>query len=93
MGIRQVSGELMIMSQDGLKIVRSAGRIPVEERWDAKALDWVKAVPWNIGEKDSKADGAIPEEVRSGPAREFTKEELESVKTRPTRSYPSLQIR
>jgi len=93
LGIKRVSGELVIMNQEGVKIVRSARRIPVEDRWDVKALDWVKFVPWNLGEKDNTADGDIPDGVQSGPAREFTKEELESVKARPTRSHPSLQIK
>ena len=93
LGIKRVSGELIIMNQEGVKIVRSARRIPVEDRWDAKALDWVKFVPWNLCEKDNTADGDIPDSGQSGPARAFTKEELENVKARPTRSRPSLQIK
>ena len=53
----------------------------------------MKFVLWNLCEKDSTADGDIPESVQSGPAREFAKEELESVKARPARSHPSLQIK
>ena len=92
LGVKRASGELIIMSLDGVKIVRSARRVPVEDRWGVKAVEWVKLVPWNLGEKDSTADGDIPDGVQSGPAREFTKEELESVRARPTRSHPSLQI-
>ena len=88
LGVKRASGELIIMSLDGVKIVRSARRVPVEDRWGVKALEWVKLVPWNLGEKDSAADGDIPDGVQSGPAREFTKEELESVRARPTRSQP-----
>jgi hypothetical protein len=93
LGIKQVSGELKIMGQGGLKIVRSARRIPVEERWDEKALEWVKVVPWNLGAQGKKSDGEIPEAVLRGPAREFTLEEMDTVKTRPTRAYPTLQMR
>ena len=81
------------MSLDGVKIVRSARRVPVEDRWGVKALEWVKLAPWILGEKDITADGDIPDGVQSGPAREFTKEELESIRARPTRSHPSLQIK
>ena len=76
-GIKQVSGELMIMSQDGFKIVRSARRIPAEERWDAKALEWVKVVPWNLGDQDKKSDVEIPYVVLNGPTREFTLDEMD----------------
>ena len=93
LGIKRVSGESIIMNQEGVNIVRSARRIPVEDRWDAKALDWVKFVPWALGEKDNAAADDIPDSVQSGPAREFTKEELGSVKARPTRSHPSLQMK
>ena len=61
LGIKRVSGEILIMNQEGVNIVRSARRIPVEDRWDVKALDWVKFVPWNLCEKDNTADGDIPD--------------------------------
>ena len=38
-------------------------RIPAEDRWDEKALDWVKLVPWNTGRKEDNADGEIPDDV------------------------------
>ena len=50
-------------------------------------------VLWNLREKDSTANGDIPDGVQSGPAREFTKEELESVRASPVRSRLSLQIK
>ena len=83
----------MIMGVDSFKTVRGARRIHIEERWDAKALHWVKVVPRNLGATDKCADGTIPEVVTRGPARGFTKEELESLKTKPTRKHPSLQIK
>ena len=51
LGVKRASGELIIMSLDGVKIVRSARRVPVEDRWDVKASEWVKLVPWNLGRK------------------------------------------
>ena len=92
LGIKQSSGELLIMGPNGLKVVRSARRIPSEERWDPKCLDWVRLVPWNLGDGDKKADGDIPVAVKSGPARELTSEETDSLKTRTTRSYPEFKI-
>ena len=32
LGVKRASGELIIMSQDGVKILRSARKVPVEDR-------------------------------------------------------------
>ena len=92
-GLKQSSGELYVASEEGgLRTVRSARRIPVEDRWDARCLEWVKMVPWNLGREDKRADGEIPEVVKSGPAREVTEEEIEALKTRATSKYPEFKI-
>ena len=91
-GIKQRSAELLIMAEDGLKVVRSARRVPVEERWLQECLDWVNVVPWNLGSSDKRADGELPETVRSGPARELTEGERGNLAARPTRIYPEFKI-
>ena len=39
LGVKGASGELIIMSLDGVKIVRSARSVPVEDRLDVKAFE------------------------------------------------------
>ena len=80
------------MGADGLKVVRSARRIPEPERWNEENLDWVKVVPWNLGINGQKADGDIPEVVKSGPSREVTPEELESLRGGEKRKYTDVRI-
>ena len=92
LGVKQRSGELFVMSNTGLEIVRSARRVPVEDRWNPMCLDWVNVVPWNLGKEDKRADGDVPEQVKSGPARELSQDELENLAVSPKRSYPEFKI-
>ena len=71
-GIKQRSSELFIMAEAGLKVVRSARRVPKEERWLPKYMDWVTTVPWDQDASDNHADADIPEVGKSGLARELT---------------------
>ena len=61
---------------------RTVRRVPEEQRWDVKHLEWVVMVPWNLGKEDKDADGELPEfDVKAGPGRVMSKEDIEDIKT------------
>ena len=83
LGVRRESGELIVASQvdQNIKYTRTARRVPEEERWSMKNLDWVRAVPWNLGEDDSEADGENPEfDYTHGPGTRLTEGEKEAIR-------------
>ena len=62
--------------------VRIVKRIPEEQRWDAKNLEWISDVSWNRGPNDKDEDGDLPEfDVRKGPGRQLTEEEKQDIAT------------
>ena len=77
-GVKAKSNELIIMDQDTktVKYVRTARRVPEEQRWNSDNLAWIEAVPWNRGPGDKEADGDMVEfDVKSGPGRKMTEAE------------------
>ena len=62
-GIRPESGDVLVAVKQGIQVVRSVRRLPVEERWGPANKDMVRHVPWNRSGSDPLADGDIPEEV------------------------------
>ena len=82
LGVRLQSNELIVMDQETKKIkyVRTARRVPMEQRWDARNLEWVQAVPWNTGNDDGDADGEVPEfDFKHGPGTRLTEGEMEEI--------------
>ena len=70
-GVRTKSNELVVVDQEtrDIKYVRTVRRVPEEQRWSADNLEWVRAVPWNMGQEDGEADGEMPEfDVKQGNA-------------------------
>ena len=64
-----------------IKYTRMARRVPEEQRWDEKNLEWVRAVPWNLGAEDLDADGEIPEfDFSHGPGTRLTEGEKEEIR-------------
>ena len=61
-GVRAKSGELWIATLDGIVKAGSARRIPVQARWSADSVNWVRFVPWHLYKDHTGADGDIPEE-------------------------------
>ena len=79
-GVRQKSGELIVVDSEtrAIKHVRTARRIPEEERWQVDNLEWVQKVPWNTGADDAEADGEVPEfDFKQGPGTRLTEGEKE----------------
>jgi hypothetical protein len=51
-------------------------------RWRraAENLEWVKAVPWNLGAGDKDEDGEVPEiDIKHGPGTRLTAGEMEEI--------------
>ena len=88
-GVRAKSNELIIVDQETKDImyVRTVRRVPLEQRWSADNLEWVRGVPWNRGKEDDDADGDVPEfDVTHGPGRRLTLGEMEEMATQETPS-------
>ena len=88
-GVRAKSNELIIVDQEtkNIKYVRTVRRVPLEQRWSADNLEWVRGVPWNRGKEDDDADGDVPEfNVTQGPGRRLTQGEMEEMATQETPS-------
>ena len=86
-GVRTKSNELIVVDQEtrDIKYVRTVRRVPEEQRWSADNLEWVRAVPWNMGQEDGEADGEMPEfDVKQGPGRRLTPGEVEEIATKET---------
>ena len=65
-GIRRRSGEVKVVTKDGLVVVRSVRRLPVEERWGRDCVDRVRFVPWHRYRGDDRADGEVPDWQEAG---------------------------
>ena len=64
-GVRTKSGELWVADKRGeIQKVRTAKRIPKEDRWGEDCAEWVKHTPWNRYRGDPAEDGDIPEEKK-----------------------------
>ena len=77
-----MSGELVVMDQETKKIkfVRTVRRIPLEQRWEVGNLEWVRVVPWSMGNEDAEADGEVLEfDLPHGSGTMLTKGELEEI--------------
>ena len=77
-GVRSQSHELVLIDQETniVKYVRTVRRIPEDQRWQVDNLEWVQAVPWNMGTGDAEADGEAPEfDFKHGPETRLTKGE------------------
>ena len=55
-GYRTVSGEYMVVNDEGVFKTRNIRRVPLEERWKKEAVDNIKFTPWHI--KDPQEGGA-----------------------------------
>jgi hypothetical protein len=47
-GVRSCSGELWVATPEGIRKARSVRRLPVQDRWSADSLLWVRHVPWHL---------------------------------------------
>ena len=88
-GVRAKSNELIIVDREtkDIKYVRTVRRVPLEQRWSADNLEWVRGVRWNRGKEDDDTDGDVPEfDVTHGPGRGLTRGEMEEMATQETPS-------
>ena len=76
LGVKGVSGEVMIGTPIGCYTTRTVMRKPIEQRWNAEEVRTVLGTPWRKSEEDPNVDG---EKLRS---RELTIEEKEHLQKR-----------
>ena len=60
LGVRAVSGEILIGTKTGVTKTRTIQRRPMEERWNEDVLKMISGVPWRLSEDDPEADGVMP---------------------------------
>ena len=59
LGVRTVSGEVIVGTKEGIWKTRTVTRKPVEERWSKDAETLVGGVPWKMSADDEEADGVM----------------------------------
>ena len=62
-GVRRMSNEVWVATQDGIFNVRAVRRIPVEKRWSEDCLTWIRWALWHRYKDDEGADGDVPDGV------------------------------
>jgi hypothetical protein len=84
LGIKGMSGEIIVGTKEGVWKTRTISRKPKEIRWSQSNIEMVGGVPWrtNADGEEEEADGAMPEEVIKIETRRMGTEEAEKVKAR-----------
>ena len=59
LGIKGLSGEVVVSDSSGVYKSRTVQRRPISDRWDIASSDLVRYVPWKVSESDEKADGEV----------------------------------
>ena len=59
-GVKLKTGEFSVSDKTGVWKTRTLKRKPIEERWASAEAEMLLGVPWNVQDKDPKADGAPP---------------------------------
>ena len=82
LGVRGISGEIIVGTKEGVWKTRTVRRKPVEHRWCQSNVDMIGGVPWNSngGAGDEEPDGDLPSEVIKLEARRVGEAEAEKIK-------------
>ena len=57
LGIKGLSGEVIVSDRSGVYKSRTVHRKPIGDRWDVESSNLIQYVPWKVSEEDEKADG------------------------------------
>ena len=57
LGIKGLSGEVLVSDSRGVYKFRTVHRRPISDRWDIASSDFARYAPWEVNENDEKADG------------------------------------
>ena len=74
LGVRTLSGEVIVGTKEGIWKTRTIMRKPVEERWSKETETLVGGVPWKMSAGDEEADGIME---RIGLGEKMTHEDEE----------------
>jgi len=80
LGIKGLSGEMVIGTKDGIWKTRTCQRKPKEERWREQNAEMVGGVPWCINKEDEDADGKMPESVIKMDAKKLEEDKVMDIK-------------
>ena len=80
LGVRALSGEIIVGDKEGVWKVRTCRRKPKEERWNQSNSELIGGVPWNTNSDDPEADGDELKGVIKLEARRLEEKEAEEVK-------------
>ena len=57
LGVKGLSGEVIVSDTSGVYKSRTVHRKPIGDRWDVESSNLIQYVPWKVSEEDEKADG------------------------------------
>ena len=57
LGVKGLSGEVIVSDASGVYKSRTVHRKPIGDRWDVESSNLIQYVPWKVSEEDEKADG------------------------------------
>ena len=82
LGVRGVSGELIIGTKEGVWKTRTVQRKPKEHRWCQSNVEMIGGVPWNTNGHtgDDEPDGDIPKQVIRLEPRKVEESEAEKIR-------------
>jgi len=84
LGIKGMSGEIIVGTKDGVWKTRTISRKPKEIRWCQSNIDMVGGVPWrtNADGEEEEADGAMPDKVITIETKQMEPEETKEVQAK-----------
>jgi len=80
LGVRALSGEIIVGDKEGIWRVRTCRRKPKEERWKQSNSELIGGVPWNTSSDDPETDGDGLEGVIKLESRRLEEKEAEEVR-------------
>ena len=87
LGVRALSGEMIVGIGDGVWKTRTVERKDVGERWSVRNAELVGGVPWKVSEDDLECDGTMEKVMLKGMLAKRMEEDEES-KTKITFDAP-----
>ena len=83
LGIKALSGEVIVSTDKGVFKTRTATRKPLEERWDVKNAERIGGTPWRMSSEDEEMDGPEVKEEIKVDAERLNVEDREKVRAAP----------
>ena len=92
LGIRAISNEVFIGTNEGIVKCRAVRRKPPNERWNIQALNSFKGVPWDM-EARSLCEPSCEEQLKPLPASDQVDDPIAYDRNKQVRDFKILQER